>query len=93
MVSYIDRTNLAFASVQMNAELGLSASIYGLGGGLFYLCYGLFQVQGPPTTEIHAAAAAAAAADAARWRWAGGGLHAAAWPGRATAHSPPPEVP
>jgi hypothetical protein len=37
--NYIDRTNLAFASVQLNADIGLSPSVYGLGSGLFFISY------------------------------------------------------
>jgi len=37
--NYIDRTNLAFASVQLNADIGLTPSIYGLGSGLFFISY------------------------------------------------------
>lgn len=44
VVSFIDRTNLAFASVQMNQDLNLSGSIYGLGSGMFFLGYAAFQV-------------------------------------------------
>jgi len=36
LVSFIDRINVGFAAFQMNKELGLSASIFGLGGGLFF---------------------------------------------------------
>jgi len=36
-INYIDRTNLAFASVQMNEELGFSSTLYGLGAGIFFL--------------------------------------------------------
>lgn len=42
--NYIDRTNLAFASIQLNKQLGFTASVYGLGSGLFFLGYGLCQV-------------------------------------------------
>jgi sugar phosphate permease len=38
-INYIDRTNLAFASVQLNADIGLSPSVYGLGSGLFFISY------------------------------------------------------
>jgi MFS family permease len=38
-VSYLDRVNLSFASLQMNQALGLSASAYGFGAGLFFLTY------------------------------------------------------
>lgn len=41
-VGYLDRTNISFAALQMNKELGLSASQYGLGAGLFFLTYCVF---------------------------------------------------
>jgi MFS transporter, ACS family, tartrate transporter len=37
LVAYMDRVNITFAALQMNADLGFSASVYGLGGGLFFL--------------------------------------------------------
>ena len=43
-VAYIDRVNVSFASLQMNDDLKFSATIYGLGGGLFFLGYALFEV-------------------------------------------------
>jgi ACS family tartrate transporter-like MFS transporter len=39
----IDRGNIGFAALQMNAALGLSAQGFGLGSGLFTLAYLLFQ--------------------------------------------------
>lgn len=44
LVAYIDRSNISVAALQMNAELGLTARMYGLGAGLFYLTYILFEV-------------------------------------------------
>ena len=44
VVAFIDRINVSFASLQMNADLRFSATIYGLGGGLFFLGYALFEV-------------------------------------------------
>ena len=44
VIAYIDRVNVSFASLQMNADLKFSATIYGLGGGLFFLGYALFEV-------------------------------------------------
>jgi len=44
MIAYIDRVNISFAAVQMNADLGFSATVYGLGAGLFFLSYALFEV-------------------------------------------------
>ena len=35
----------AYASVQLNADLGLSDYVYGLGSGIFFLGYMVFQVQ------------------------------------------------
>jgi ACS family tartrate transporter-like MFS transporter len=40
----MDRINVSFAALQMNQELGFSASIYGMGAGAFYLAYALFEV-------------------------------------------------
>jgi sugar phosphate permease len=36
-VSFIDRVNVGFAAFQMNKDLGLTASAFGLGGGLFVI--------------------------------------------------------
>jgi len=33
-VAYLDRVNVSFAALTMNKDLGLSASAYGLGGGI-----------------------------------------------------------
>jgi sugar phosphate permease len=37
--AYLDRINVGFASLQMNAALGFSAATYGLGFGIFFLSY------------------------------------------------------
>ena len=39
-VAYLDRVNVSFAALTMNKDLGLSASAYGLGAGIFFLAYG-----------------------------------------------------
>lgn len=44
LFAYMDRVNVAFAATQMNADLKFSATIYGLGGGLFFLGYALFEI-------------------------------------------------
>ncbi len=44
LVAYIDRVNISFAAKTMDADLGFSATVYGLGGGLFFLGYALFEV-------------------------------------------------
>jgi MFS transporter, ACS family, tartrate transporter len=44
LVAYIDRTNVAFAALTMNKDLGLSPYVYGLGAGIFFVGYALFEV-------------------------------------------------
>jgi ACS family tartrate transporter-like MFS transporter len=44
LVAYIDRSNLAFAALTMNKDLGFSAYLYGWGAGIFFLGYALFEV-------------------------------------------------
>jgi len=44
IVAYLDRVNIGFAALQMNADLGFSATIYGLGAGIFFIGYFLFEV-------------------------------------------------
>jgi len=44
VVNYLDRTNLSFASVQLNTDLGFDEQIYGLGAGLFFATYASMQV-------------------------------------------------
>ena len=43
-IAYLDRVNVSFAALTMNKDLGLSASAYGLGAGIFFLAYGVFEV-------------------------------------------------
>jgi len=43
-VAYIDRANVSYAALQMNQALHFSASIYGLGAGLFFISYAIFEV-------------------------------------------------
>jgi len=40
----LDRVNVGFASLQMNKDLGLSATVFGLGSSLFFVAYFLFEV-------------------------------------------------
>lgn len=44
LMAYIDRTNVAFAALTMNPDLGISAYMYGFGAGIFFLGYALFEV-------------------------------------------------
>jgi len=43
-VAYLDRVNVGFAALTMNKDLGLSASTFGFGAGIFFLAYFLFEV-------------------------------------------------
>jgi ACS family tartrate transporter-like MFS transporter len=43
-VAYMDRINISFAALRMNQDLHFSATVYGLGGGLFFLSYAAFEV-------------------------------------------------
>ena len=42
--AFLDRVNVGFAALTMNADLGLSAAAYGLGSGIFFIGYVLFEV-------------------------------------------------
>jgi len=44
IVAYLDRVNLGYAALQMNAELALSAEVFGLLSGIFFLGYFFFEV-------------------------------------------------
>jgi len=44
LVAYVDRSNLSFASVGMNADLGFSQTVYGIGASVFFIGYALFEV-------------------------------------------------
>jgi len=44
IVNYLDRINVGFAALQMQAQLGLSDRVYGLGAGIFFAGYFLFQL-------------------------------------------------
>ncbi len=43
-VAFLDRVNVGFAALQMNQDLGFSATVYGWGAGIFFLGYFLFEV-------------------------------------------------
>ena len=43
-LAYVDRLNLSFASLEMNRDLNFSASVYGVGAGLFFIGYALCEV-------------------------------------------------
>jgi MFS transporter, ACS family, tartrate transporter len=44
ILNYLDRVNIGFAALQMNKELGFSATAFGLGAGIFFIGYFFFEV-------------------------------------------------
>src|SRR5918996_1075158 len=44
VVAYIDRVNIGFAAKELRLDLGFDAAVFGFGGGLFFLGYGLFEI-------------------------------------------------
>ncbi len=44
IIAYLDRVNLGFAALEMNADLALSAEVFGLLAGIFFLGYFLFEI-------------------------------------------------
>jgi ACS family tartrate transporter-like MFS transporter len=43
-VAYLDRVNVGFAALTMNKSLGLTATMFGFGSGIFFVTYFLFEV-------------------------------------------------
>ena len=43
-VAYLDRVNVSFAALTMNQDLGLSQTAFGLGAGIFFIAYFIFEV-------------------------------------------------
>lgn len=50
-VNYIDRANVGYAAIKMNPELGLTTAMFGLGAGIFYVGYMIFEV--PSNLLLH----------------------------------------
>lgn len=44
VVAYIDRVNIGFAATELQRDLGFSDAVYGLGAGLFFFGYCLFEI-------------------------------------------------
>jgi D-galactonate transporter len=51
LLNYLDRVNVGFAALTMNADLGISSAAYGLGAGLFFVGYFFFEV--PSNVILH----------------------------------------
>jgi ACS family tartrate transporter-like MFS transporter len=50
-VAFLDRINVGFAALTMNKEIGLTTQMFGLGSGIFFLGYFVFEV--PSTVILH----------------------------------------
>jgi len=51
IAAFLDRVNVGFAALQMNRDLGISAQVYGLAAGIFFVGYCLFEV--PSNLWLH----------------------------------------
>ncbi len=51
VVAYLDRVNVGFAKLQMAKDVGLSDAAFGLGAGIFFIGYFLFEV--PSNLILH----------------------------------------
>ena len=51
MLNYIDRSNVGFAALQMNSQLGFTPAIYGTGASIFFIGYVCAQI--PANLLIH----------------------------------------
>lgn len=43
-LAFMDRVNISFAALRMNSDLHFSATVYGLGAGLFFIGYAICEV-------------------------------------------------
>lgn len=44
ILAYLDRANIGYAALEMNADLGLSSKVFGFATGIFFIGYFLFEV-------------------------------------------------
>lgn len=51
VIAYLDRVNVGYAALTMNKDLGFSAQIFGLGAGIFFAGYVLFEIPGALIAE------------------------------------------
>lgn len=51
IIAYLDRQNLSYAKLTMNADMDFSDEMYGFGAGIFFLGYILFEVPGALIAE------------------------------------------
>ena len=51
VIAYLDRVNIGYAALTMNADLGFDAQVFGMGAGIFFAGYFLFEVPGALVAE------------------------------------------
>ena len=51
LVSYLDRVNVSYASLEMTRSLGFSNQVFGLGSGIFFLGYLVLEIPGAILVE------------------------------------------
>ena len=50
-IAFLDRNNVGFAKLTMSEDIGLSATAYGLGAGIFFIGYAIFEI--PSNAGMH----------------------------------------
>jgi len=55
IVNYIDRTNVAYAALEMSHDLGLTDRVFGLAAGIFFISYVALQIPGALLIELWSA--------------------------------------
>ncbi|MEO8480680.1 MAG: MFS transporter [Acidobacteriota bacterium] len=51
VIAYLDRVNISYAALTMNAALGFDSRAFGLGAGIFFAGYFLFEIPGALIAE------------------------------------------
>lgn len=51
VIAFLDRVNIGYAALTMNTDLGFGPEVFGLGAGIFFLGYVLFEVPGAVLAE------------------------------------------
>ena len=51
VIAYLDRVNIGYAALTMNADLGFDAQVFGMGAGIFFAGYFLFEIPGALVAE------------------------------------------
>ena len=44
IVAWLDRVNISIAALQMNKQLAFDSEVFGLGAGIFFVSYALFEL-------------------------------------------------